>query len=340
MSAKIPFTDEWKPKKEDIIFTNSKDIIISPIIEQFHLTDSDPRINLFFIRPKKSYNSDPLRDHTCHYLNYFEKYYDTELEYFTNMTNIKIMIDGFADYNADNLIYDINRYIIRTPLFMKVKAMVDYNYSLTLCYKNNNTPQLQYTDDHAKALMQISILMNMCIPLITHFAYVRNIPDIDDFLLDVYDNILYAPEFDGIVDIIGKLFETTVSNVTKNAKNNAGMWVGTKQDIRGKSITTHSKGAERNIILNIIPKYTFNQNMVSLNYTSIQKANKYQITDIQYEYSYVSLSSSKRDGEDASSDFDKFEGNLIKADELIQWLPYMVTCIANLSNCWNSLRAS
>lgn len=88
-----------------------------------------------------------------------------------------------------------------------------------------------------------------------------------------------------------------------------------KQDIRGKDTITHSMGAVRNIVLNIMPKYTFDQNMVSLNYTSIQKSNKYQVTDIQYEYSYVSLSSSRREGEDNTSDFDRFESNLTKADE-------------------------
>lgn len=49
--------------------------------------------------------------------------------------------------------------------------------------------------------------------------------------------------------------------------------------------------------------------------TQRQKSNKYQVTDIQYEFSYVSLSSSKREGEDNTSDFDRFESNLTKADE-------------------------
>ena len=318
-SVNIPFADEWRPNAaEDILFKTVKDIIIAPVASIYKIENpEDERINYFWIRTKKSYNSDLLRDHTCSYLNYLEKFFDPEKEYFTNMCYIKIMIDGFVDYNRQNFIYDINRYILNNSLFEKVKKMVAHNYSLTLNYKNANTPQLQYTDDHAKALMQISIMMNMCIPLITHFAYMRSISDIDDFLLDVYDNIIYHPAFIGIVDIIAKIFETTISNVSKNAKNNATIWNPTKQDIRGKNIVSHSKGAERNIILNIIPKYAFNQNMVSLNYTSIQKSNKFQITDIQYEYSYVVLSSSKREGEDNTSDFDKFESNLTKADELL-----------------------
>lgn len=312
--VEIPFADKWKPTKDDQYFTNAKDIIMAPIGTYYHLDNpNNSSINYFWIKPKKSYNSELLRDHCCDYLNYFEKYFDQEKEYFTNLALIKFLIDYYPDYNVNNFIFDINRYILQPSIIDKINKMVDYNYSLELSYKSANNPQLQYTDEHAKALLKVSLLINLCIPLITHFAYVRKIGDIDEFLLDIYDNILYSPQFNGTVDLISKLYETSISNVRRNAKNNVVIW--SKQDIRGKDMITHSVGAVRNIILNIIPKYTFNQNMVSLNYTSIQKSNKYQVTDIQYEYSYVSLSSSKREGEDNASDFDRFESNLTKADE-------------------------
>lgn len=308
-----PLVDKWKPQPEDIYFTNAKDVLVAPISNYYHLEDGNSaRINYFWIKPKKSYNSDLLRDHCCLYLNYFEKYFDIEKEYFTNVALIKFLIDYYQDYGVQNFVYDMTRYIIQPSIISKIERMVDHNYTLELSYKSANNPQLQYTDDHAKTLLKISILMNLCIPLITHFAYSRKINDIDEYLLDIYDYILYAPQF-ASVDIPSKLYETSISNVNRNAKNNAIIWQ--KQDIRGKDTITHSMGAVRNIILNIIPKYTFSQNMVSLNYTSIQKSNKYQVTDIQYEYSYVPLSSSRREGEDNTSDFDRFEANTTKADE-------------------------
>lgn len=310
----IPIVDNWKPEQKDIIFTHAKNLIIAPLSNFFHLDDSNNKINFFMINPKKSYNSDELRAHNCLYLNYFEKYFDKEKEYFTNLAHIKFLIDCYPEYHKDNLIYDINRYILQNNIFNKVGMMVEYNYSLSLSYKSANNPQLQYTNEHAKALMHMSILMNLCIPIITHFAYMRRISDIDEYLLDIYDYILYAPPFQH-VNIPAKLYETSISNVTKNEKSNAAIWA--KQDIRGKDIVTHSQGAVRNIILNIIPKYSFDQNMVSLNYTSIQKSNKFQVTDIAYEYSYIPLSSSKRDGEDNASDMDKYELNLIKINEAL-----------------------
>ena len=65
--------------------------------------------------------------------------------------------------------------------------------------------------------------------------------------------------------------------------------------------------------------------MVSLNSTSIQKSNKFQVTDIAYEYSYIPLSSSKRDGEDNVSEFDKYESNLNKINEAL-YMQSKVNC--------------
>ena len=71
----IPYVDKWKIQPEDIYFTNAKDVLVAPISNYYHLEDSNSaRINYFWIKPKKSYNSDLLRDHCCLYLNYFEKF--------------------------------------------------------------------------------------------------------------------------------------------------------------------------------------------------------------------------------------------------------------------------
>lgn len=331
MDKGIPHVDTWTPTSDQILFTNSKNVIIAPLTQFFRVSeesDAAAKINYFMINPKKAYNSDALRNHTCQYLNYFTVFFDVDKEYFTNLAQIKFMIDCYPQYDINNFMYDINRYILQPSIFEKTRKMVEENYTLELSYKSANNPQLQYTNDHGKILMQISILMNMCIPLITHFAYIKQITDIDEYLLDIYDNIVYAPITEG-VDIVGKLYETSISNVLRNEKNNQTMWQ--KQDIRGKDTVTHSVAAVRNILLNIMPKYRFAENMVSLDYTSIQKANKYQITDIAYEYSYIPLSGSRREGEDNSSDFDRYEANLTKADESL-YLQSKINCQVVMKN--------
>ena len=149
--------------------------------------------------------------------------------------------------------------------------------------------------------MHMSILMNLCIPLLTHFAYVNKVESIDEFLLEVFDKIFDL--FD--VDMFAKLYETSITNIKEKARNDEELW--NMQDIRGINVVTHAQSAVRNIILNLMPKYVFEANVVSLTFVSLKNCTKYTI-DIEYEYSFINLSSSKR-AEDSTSEFDGPKGS-------------------------------
>lgn len=221
------------------------------------------------------------------------------------------MIDFVPAYDHNSFLRDLRVYILGESMKAKIENLVRYNYKLDLSYSNISAP-LQYTNDHAICMMEMSIMMDLVIPLATHFASKKRIGEIDEFLLDVYDIILYIfPN----VDLFSKFYETGISNVSKSENKNMLLWQ--KQDIRGKDVVTHSRDSVDNIILNIMPKYAFNRNVVALNYTSIQKNTNCQIIEIGYEFGFVSLSSSKRDGDENTSEFDKYESNMIKDSEAI-----------------------
>lgn len=313
-----PFIDDWEASEADTIFRNTKKYFIAPV-SAFWNSDPKAGLDMFDLSAKKCYNSQEMRDHMCHYLNYFEKYYDQDKEYLAVMCRIKFMIGYGAGYTKNSFIYDIRRYMLSESIVAKVTRMVEDNYQLTLNYKSITNPALQYTDDHAKMMMTMSILINFMIPLLTHYAYSNKISNIDSFLLEIYDNIIYLyPN----VDIYSKMYETCITNVNKNESRNKGLWM--KQDIRGLDTVIHSDNSLDNIILNIMPKYTFKKNVINFNFTSINNNTGFQITDIEYEYSYIPLSSSKRD-EDSTSDFDKFESTLTKRNEQI-YLQNKVNC--------------
>lgn len=258
----IPKIEEWSPRPDQILITNTRNVVIIPVGKVLGITSDS--LDLFMIRPKKCYNSQIVRDHICHVMNYFESYYDKDKELLMYLSRIKYMIDNMTGYSKDMFINDVRLYILSESMKRKVIALAEYNYELDLTYKNITAP-LQYTNDHAKVLLEMSIFMNFVIPLITHFAHMNRVPEIDEFIMDVYDYILNM--FD--VDIFAKLFETSYTNVAKSEYKNATLW--NKQDIRSKDIVTHSRDSVDNIILNIMPKYAFNRNIVALNYTSIQK---------------------------------------------------------------------
>jgi len=260
-----PNIDTWIPAEEDIIYRNNKGIIYAPVMRGLQIEGDYQSLDFFIMNPKKCYNSQVMRDHTCLYLNYFEKYYDPDKELSIIIFRIKYLIDTTPMYTEQQFLYDIRTYILNPRLIGKVRQLVEDNYALNLQYKNISE-NLQYTDEHAKIMLVMSLFMNFTIPLITHFAYINKIGIIDDFIMEAFDIILNIyPE----VNIYSKLYETTYSNVSKSELKNAPIWA--KQDIRGKDTATHSYASVSNIILNIMPKYTFDKSIISLNFTSIAK---------------------------------------------------------------------
>ena len=161
---------------------------------------------------------------------------------------------------------------------------------------------------HGQIMMKMSVLMNCMIPLLCHFMYKKGITNSTEFLLSAYDILIHLYD----VDIYNKLYETANSNVQRTAKRNAVIWG--MQDIRGINTDIHSLQSVQNILINIFPKYRYDGNLVHLNYKSILRNTGFQVLDIEYEYSFISLSSSRRD-EDLNSEFDKFESFLSKTDE-------------------------
>ena len=323
------YVDEWVPAPEDILLTSVTGAIIAPVCDYYHYESDNKSLDYFATTTKKCYNSDLMRNHTCHYINYFEKFYDTDREYLAILCQLKFAIDNGifnpytkvrTEYTMDNFMYDLRRYVLSPSIVQKTASMSRDNYSLDLNYKNINNPSLQYNDNHACLLMQSSLLINLMIPLLTHFAYINKISlKIDKFLLTAFGYVISLPKD---VDLYNKLYETANTNIQKNEQSNSTIWA--KQDIRGRNVTTHSLSSVDNIILNIIPKYIFSQNIISMNYSSIINNTGFQITDIGFEYSFIPLSSSKRD-EDNLSDCDKFESNLIKQDES-KYIAVKVNC--------------
>lgn len=297
-NPRVPIlVDDWVPDPEDQIFKSVDKAIILPVSKYYGLGEDDSNdLDFFIIAPKRCYNREVMRDHTTQYLNYFEKFYDTDHELVLVYYHLKYIMDLNDEYNKANFISDINRYILRNrSILNKLFMMNEDNYIVELkAKKGKYVPNLQYNTKHGKLLMQMSILMNMVIPLVTHFAYLKSVDNIDGLLLEVFDDILYMSS----VNMYNKFYETATSEVERNKSIHSTLWA--MQDIRAKNITTHSKSSIENIILNIMPKYNYNQNIIAFNSTSIRRNTGYKITDIKYEFNYTLLSSSNRDREETS----------------------------------------
>lgn len=318
----IILVDTWEPTPDDVLVNCTPGFFMAPISVYSKVTvEPESKFDYFMLTTKKCYNSVSMRHHLFQYINYFCRFYDPDKEYLSILFIMKIKTERYAtnQYPPDMFFYDLERYILKSGLAAKVDAMVKDNYIQNLNYTNIKSPSLQYTNEHAILLHKMSILMDLCIPLLTNYAYMHKIENINEYLLAFYDRVLHI---DDSIDMYLKLYDTAYTNILSNQKNNQGIWI--KQDIRSIDVTTHSTDSVHNIILNIMPKYTFDKNIVSFNYASIRKNTAFKVTDISFEYSYVPVSSSKRDN-DSISDFDRYEMQLVKQSEAL-YLQNKVNC--------------
>ena len=345
--------DLWRPQSpEDAIFTHIRGAIIAPVHRLFGMSDDDVANNMidyFYVTSKRCYNSDTkvkngetkigFRDHCTNYMNYFEKYYDKELQLLGIYANIKLMIDTQERYTLRMFLNDLEQYFINpnatyTSQYLNfcLDKMNNEQYNLDLNYKNNKSPVLEYNNFHAKILLKVSVMQNMMIPLITHFITKKKIDpqNIKAVLLEAFDKLFKMSEKVYNVNLGSKIFETTSSNVTKNISNNSTLW--DMQPIRGRNATTHSIETLENIIMQIIPKYTYDKNIIHFNYNAINRDIKCRVTDVPYEFGFVVLSSSVRD-EDNNSECDKFEAHAAKINEAI-----MIQTIVNCQKTMERIR--
>lgn len=308
---------DWEADPDDIIVNQINDYILIPVAKYFN---AEQTMDYFSVRSKKGYNKIKVRSLLIHKINYFLKFYDIDKELLSVYANIKYLIDCEPNYSKEALFYDIKRYIINGPsIALKMDYMNKDNFRPAKIKFSGTDRLLYYDNNHIYIMMRISLTMTMIIPLLTHFANKKKIQNIDEFLLDIYSYIIQ--QYNDFVDLFAKFNATCSTNISKNKRVNS-IW--NNQDIRGISQSTHTIYSVNNIILNLMPKYVYDDNPVTLNYASIGQVIKFKVTDAGYDFAYTALSSSDRDFEENSS-FDKFEALLTKADESL-FLQCKVNC--------------
>lgn len=324
--------DDWMPQsEEEEIFKIIGNAIQCNECAIAYGNEPGSLMSFFMMSAKRGYNSKTqikngkvvvgFRNHCTQYLNYFEKFYDTNHELVGIYGQIKYFIDYMEDtYTEQNFINDLIRFIIsydehaNPTLHANIRKLVKDNYMVHLSYSNTKNPCLEYTDEHAEILMEISFIQNCIIPLIMHFVWSKRYDNIEikNILLTCYDYIMQEIKRVYNIDIIAKLYETTMTNVQKSVNSNKVLW--DMQDIRGRNPTSHSMNTIEDLIIQVFPKYTFNKNIVCFNYDAIGREVKYKVVDAPYEFQMASVSSSERD-EDNNSEADKFEAHIAKIDE-------------------------
>lgn len=300
--------DEWKPKKHDIKVSYDGKMVIIPFDKIFK-RPNETALNNFIIK-KESYVK-RLAELT-HYINYFIKYYDADNELLLAYLKLKFIIDKKKSVvSVSSFIRIMYAILFTESIQQKIIQMVEDNYYVDITSDNGvkYNESLEFTEDHAKIMMQISVSMKIMVPVMFHYINTYNLIKNRKYIYRFYEGLFDL--YGGEIDIYNKLYISIFSKVNVNYILNRLIWE--QREIFGTDPLTHMEELLKDkIISETMFKYTFDKNIISFNSVVLDRQLGYFLIE-QYDKNRIELSAKK----DVSglSGLDKLEMNATKIDE-------------------------
>lgn len=302
--------DEWKPAKSDMkVFCDGKLITIP--FDRIFKRPNVTTLNNFIIKKESYVKKLP---ELCHYINYFIKFYDPDNELLMSYIKLKFIIDDKkTPISLNTFIKICYNILFNESIVSKIIQMVEDNYYVDL---SSNTgikynESLEFTKEHAKVMMQISVSMKLLVPIMFHYLNAYNKIKNRKFIYRFYEGLFDL--YGGEIDIYNKLYISIWSRVNVNYIRNKVIWE--QREIFGTDPLTHMDELLKDkIISETMFKYTFDKNIISFNYVVLDKQLGYFLIE-QYDQNRIELSARK--DVNGLSGLDKLEMNATKMDESI-----------------------
>jgi hypothetical protein len=307
--------DEWEPTEQDNIIKYDNKLIIIPFDKIFN-KQYIQALNTFIIK-KDSYvkrlGNDPiLGKGICHYINYFIKFYDNNNELLMTYAKLKYMIDRKSQkIKLKSYIKALYMILFTDSMKEKISKMIEDNYYIDLTSSDGKqyTESLEFTNEHAKIMMKISLSMKIMVPVLFHYVNSYNILKEKKYLYQFYEPLFSL--YSDTINIYNKLYISTLAQVNKNYNINPKQWA--QREINGIDPLTYLNELLRDkIISETMFKYTFEKNIINFNSVVLRKQLEYFIKE-KYDYTPIELTNVKN--EDGLSGLDKLEMNSNKIDE-------------------------
>ena len=262
----------WKPSCDAERFVKQDDLNDKIFVCRFDMIYDEPayaRYNKFHIKKGSYENQLPL---ICEYINFFINNYDTDHELISAYLKIKYELDkvdangkSIRYYTADNmqayidLVYEL---LFTKSIVEKINRMVEDNYLDDIetendirrkAYKKNekkHLESLEFTNQHIKVLLRVSIGMKFMTPVLFHYT------SVNDIKLDKTTDTIYL-FYRRLFDIFGHVFKHTDEAYIRHDKNYFYVWNKTTEYFdKYDDITRRQIGA--NISPATIDKYVKN----------------------------------------------------------------------------------
>ena len=305
---------EWKIPEEDQIFKYGEKSITVDFGRFF-----DGKANVldtFYILYKDSYVR--KLNLITHYINYFIKFYDPDMELLMNYFRMKYYIDSkkinLSRKKFIEILYDT---IVTDTLYDKVTKMVEDNYRIDLSQRPGSkikySPALEFDNDHAKVLMKISVIVKILIPLILHYISLNKDKNEIHSLINYYRPLFFIVEEKDNINIYAKLYTSIGAKVNLSETKNKRIWEKYEADAYdGPTYATEL--LDKNSIVDNIFKYRFDNSVIAFNSVILKtQLNYFVVKDLNITFKEISTEKDR----DGLSSLDKLEMNSIKIDENI-----------------------
>ena len=203
----------WKPTKESqMIVAQDGKLFVCNFDKVFGYPNLEV-YNRFIINRQAYKNQLPV---IINYINYFINFYDTDHELVLGYLKVKYALDKNKEYNQDNMkayiafLYEV----ILTPTIVdKIIRLTEDNYHEDIeaesddkkKYQKNKKKyleSLEFTNQHVKILLSISLAMRILCPVIFHYFSINNINagkddnELFDFYLGLFKLFGYGTTFE------------------------------------------------------------------------------------------------------------------------------------------------
>lgn len=263
----------------------------------------------------------PLR-----YINYFIEYFDDDDELMWAYLNLMHQImQKDVDFDPVTFIENAHSLLTTDSMIEKVTRMVEYNADASLIKKADRAydESIQLTVEHLKAIMGVSCLHKMIIPIVSHYYDTKSKLLAEAGMTDkeLYYSVLmsYMSAFDDVYDINlhNKLYHTSTTRITKTTNQESGMWDRRKR--LGTTPVSYTNDLMRDYVIDISQKAVFAKSAIVFIHVCMDKA--IHNTLIQSDkYDYMDLAMEHSDSvNETMSQFDKVMRDMSHYSQLDQF---------------------
>lgn len=266
-------------------------------------------LNAFKLKHKRAYSN--MSDSIIMHNNMILK--KNNFSILPDYMKLKFEIDK-GELTVDKFIEKLYQMIITPDIVRCIKEISEENYNLNLDEESKNVTKryegLQFTDEHCKGLYCVSLGMKFIIPLVMHFAFsTKEKLNLPEFLMESYDELFNRMSDD--TDLLSKLHESVYFRVAATRKSDQVFW--NYFQILGYTVEQVSSMVFQKLIVDIVPKYEFTKNPISLNAVAIDNTIDY-IIRVNYPISFKPMTLIA-DDDDSISDFDRMSINAARTNE-------------------------